>query len=1003
MDSDPLQTQRDDGPTVATDLSAAGFSDAEEIGRGGFGIVFRCTQVALDRVVAVKVLTTDLQEDRDRFLREQHAMAKLTGHPNIVGILEVGETASGHPYLVMQYHPLGSVEDRIKRLGLLPLDEALRVAVKMAGALQAAHHLGVVHRDVKPANILLTDYGEPALSDFGIAHITGGFQTSAGTITGSPAFTAPEIVSGDAPTAASDVYGLGATLFTMLTGHAAFERRTGEQVVAQFLRIASDPVPDLGDRGIPADIAAVVEKAMSREPAQRPSAFALGEELQRVQSAHGFPVDAMASRGHGEGATVERHADGQPVRARRRHGSLPAELTSFVGRDAELHEVRELLAAARLVTLVGPGGVGKTRLARRVAAEVQRDSADDVRVVELGELHDGSLVVDVVAAGLGLRDEADRPLYDVLVDFLAPRRLLLVLDNCEQLIDDTARMVEELLGDCPRLRVLATSRERLGVYGETVDVITPLGYPEAGEVPPLESLGQFDAVALFCDRAAAAVRGFRLSDANRATVTSIVSQLEGLPLAIELAAARLRAMSVDQLLNGLADRYQLLTRGSRGAPRRQQKLSWTVEWSYDLCTAAEQRLWGQLSVFAGSFDLEAAQRVCGAGIADDEFLDLLTSLVDKSILIRTEFRDVVRFRMLETLREYGRLRFERDEEYRQLRQRHADWYRAVARDAFDSWFGPRQLDVVARIHREMPNLREALEFSLSEDGRAALAIVAALQPFWLCRGMLREARHWTDRALARAPREPTRDRLQALFSSALTMPLYGDVAAGAARAAEARTLAAETDDPVARAGVAMADGITAIMSGDFLRAATILEEALQDSDDPNVQVNAMLLLGWALEFAGDTERALSWQEKALALATSRGEQIYRSYALWELGIRWVQHGQSDRAEPLLREGLRFARLIDDRRNAAGCLEGLAWIAAQQHDSRAAAVMMGAADTAAQTVGSVTVPLPRLHDLHAECERLARETLGDEQFDAARRDGSAMSFDEAAAYALGRSG
>ncbi len=999
MDDDLSRTQRDVGSSVATELSAAGFADAEEIGRGGFGIVFRCTQVALGRVVAVKVLTADLQEDRERFFREQHAMAKLTGHPNIVGVLEVGETASGRPYLVMQYHPQGSLQDRIKRLGLLPLEEALRVGVKMAGALESAHRMDIVHRDVKPANILLTDYGEPALSDFGIAHVAEGFKTAAGTITGSPAFTAPEVLSGDPPGQASDIYGLGATLFAALTGHAAFERRSGEQVVAQFLRIAGDPVPDLRDRGIPEDVAAAVEKAMSREPADRPSAIALGEELQRVQSAHGFPVDEMASREGERACRAECRAAQEPARAHRPRGSLPLELTSFVGRDAELGEVRKLLSTSRLVTLIGLGGVGKTRLARRVVAEARPDFPDGVRMIELGELHGGSLLVDVVAAGLGLRDESARPLRDILVDFLAPRRLLLVLDNCEQLIGDVAGLTQDLLGDCPHLRILATSRERLGVYNEDVVVVAPLAYPDADNTATLDSLGKLDAVTLFSERAAAAVRGFQLTEENKETIASIVSRLEGLPLAIELAAARLRAMSLDQLLERLSDRYKLLTRGSRGAPRRQQKLSWSVGWSYDLCTAAEQRLWGRLSVFAGIIELDAAKHVCGADMTEDEFLDLVTSLVDKSILIRTESNNVVRFRLLETLREYGRLKIQQDDEYRELRRQHAEWYRRLACDAFDSWFSSRQLDWLTRIQREMPNIREALDFSLSEDGRAALAIVAALQPFWMCRGMLREARHWTDRALARAPREPTRDRVQALFSSALTMPLCGDLSEGAARAAEARALAEKTDDPVAHAGVAMADGITSIMSGDFQLAATRLEEALRTSDDPNVQVNAMLLLGWALEFGGETRRALAWQEKALALATSRGETVYRSYALWELGIRWIQHGQSDRAEQLLREGLRFARLIDDQRNAAGCLAGLAWIAAQRNKLRAAAVMMGAADTLAGAVGSMAVPLPRLHDLHAECERQARDALGYDEFDAAREEGSAMSFDEAAAYAL----
>ena len=375
-----------------------------------------------------------------------------------------------------------------------------------------------------------------------------------------------------------------------------------------------------------------------------------------------------------------------------------------------------------------------------------------VHLVELGELRDGSLLVDVVAAALDLRDESARPLIEVLVDFLSSRRLLLMLDNCEQLIDDVAKLVEELLRDCPHVRILATSRERLGVYSESVVPLAPLACPDADNPPTLGSLARFDAVALFTERAAAAEGGFRLSEENKATVASIVSRLEGVPLAIELAAARLRAMSLEQLRDRLADRYKLLTRGSRGAPKRQQALGWSVAWSYDLCTPAEQRLWGRLSVFAGIFEPDAAQQVCGADMADYEFLDLVTSLVDKSILIRTESNNAVRFRMLETLREYGRQQIEQTADYQELRRRHADWYRGLAWDSFDDWFSPRQLDWLARIQREMPNIREALEFSLSEDGRVALAIAGALQPFWMCCGMLRESRRWTDRALERAPR-----------------------------------------------------------------------------------------------------------------------------------------------------------------------------------------------------------------------------------------------------------
>lgn len=284
MVGDLFTTQRDEGDALPALLAAAGFERAREIGRGGFGVVYRCVQSELDRVVAVKVLTADLEDNRPRFIREQQAMARLTGHPNIVPVLQVGQTAKGQPFLVMPFYPRGSLHTRIFQDGVVGLDEVLHIGVKLAGALDCAHRQDIVHRDVKPANILLTDYGEPALTDFGIAHFAGGFETATGVFTGSPAYTAPEVLAGESAGAASDVYGLGATLFTALTGHAAFERLDGEQVVAQFVRITTGPEPDLGRHGVPAEVAEVVARAMARDPGSRPTASELGEQLRRLQA-----------------------------------------------------------------------------------------------------------------------------------------------------------------------------------------------------------------------------------------------------------------------------------------------------------------------------------------------------------------------------------------------------------------------------------------------------------------------------------------------------------------------------------------------------------------------------------------------------------------------------------------------------------------------------------------------------------------------------------------------
>ncbi|MEU4843242.1 protein kinase [Nocardia testacea] len=290
-EADPQEAER-----IAEELAALGFTEAQEIGRGGFGVVYRCVQRALDRVVAVKVLSSDLDpESRERFLREEHAMGRLSGHPNIVDILQVDVTASGLPFIVMPFATHGSLERLIHETGPLSWADTLRVGVKLAGAIESAHRTRILHRDVKPANVLLSSYGEPQLTDFGIARMPGGFRTSSSQITGSPAFTAPEVLKGADPTVRSDVYGLGATLFALLTGHAAFERQAGERVVAQFLRITTQPVPDLREQDIPADVAAVIEQAMAQEPEERPaSAYEFGEMLRAVQIAHDQVPDEMA-------------------------------------------------------------------------------------------------------------------------------------------------------------------------------------------------------------------------------------------------------------------------------------------------------------------------------------------------------------------------------------------------------------------------------------------------------------------------------------------------------------------------------------------------------------------------------------------------------------------------------------------------------------------------------------------------------------------------------------
>ncbi|MFD6357657.1 protein kinase domain-containing protein [Nocardia tengchongensis] len=1012
VENDPLKTQRDVGVGVITELSAAGFEDAEEIGRGGFGAVYRCTQIAADRAVAVKVFTGELEENRERFFREQHAMGRLTGHPNIISMLEVGETGSGHPYLVMPYCSRGSLDARIRRDGPQPVAEVLRLGVKMAGALESAHRLGVLHRDVKPANILLTDYGEPALTDLGIAHVTGGFETTSGAITGSPAFIAPEILGGQPQSPAADVYGLGATLFCALTGHAAFERRSGEEVVAQFVRITSHPLPDLHESGLPDDVCSTIEAAMARDPGDRPTVLQLGEQLRRIQLDHGFTVDEMALPTRPELVSDAVAASEDPAsrvhggRLRSGMGNLPLELTSFVDRRAQLSEVKNLLSGSRLVTLTGIGGVGKSRLALRIAHKVRSKFANGAWLIELGELTDAASLTDVVSAAFGVLDHGGGPALDTLVELLTPYDVLLVLDNCEHMIDAVTSLAETLIRACPRLRILATSREALGIGGETVYPLPPLEIPDPAIEPKLRAVARYDAVTLFAERAAAAVPGFEVTDDNRLTSARICSRCEGLPLAIELAAARLRTMSVDEILARMNDRYALLTRGSRGAPKRQQTMQYCIDWSYDLCTPDERRLWRRLSVFAGGFELDAAVQVCVDGASESEVHDAMAALLDKSILSRTEVAGTVRFGMLETVREFGREKAEECGEYPDLCRRHLDWCTGLVEEADSEWIGPRQMKWFERLERELPNVRKALEYSLSQPDNRALRIVPCLFLFWFLRGRLNEGRRWYERALAQSPGGRAEDRAKALYATSSMAAVQGDLSTAAIRLSELRTLAEQAPAPLITALLAHVEANHAFAGSDVDTTRTIdrLVFAIgiyEQTGDLGLQLYARIALGWAYALNGDTSRAAACHTKVLEITESAGEMIYRSWALWGIGFAAWRDDEPDRATRALGDGIRLAHMLTDPLVATGCLDTLAWIAAEKHDAHRAAVLLGAADASGRIAGSSTSYIFRgLHTYRDQCERSSRQSLGARAFDVARQEGASMGLDTAVGFALG---
>ena len=690
---------------------------------------------------------------------------------------------------------------------------------------------------------------------------------------------------------------------------------------------------------------------------------------------------------------------------RGRAGNLPLELSSFVGRRRQVAEVKRSLAASRLVTLVGVGGVGKTRLALRTATEIQRAFDEGVWLVELDQLHDPALVAHTVAVALGLREQPGQPTVASVTEYLAPRRLLLVLDNCEHLVQACAELAEAVLQAAPEVRVLATSREPLGVRGEATQLVPSLTVPDPRQPHTWSELSAYEAVALFADRAAAVLSGFEVDGGNQDAVVEICDRLDGLPLAIELAAVRLRALSPQQLAQRLDDRYRLLATELRGAPTRQQTLRSCIEWSYDLCSATERRLWARASVFAGGFELDAAEEICaGDGLAAEDLLDVVTGLVGKSILTRDEHRGVVRYRLLETMREFGQEKLSAAGELAALRQRHMRWYEQLVRQAEADWVSPRQGAWFARLDREHANVQVALDHCLAEPAQveSALRILVALFHFyWWGRSWDREGRHWFGQVLS-LPAEPSAIRAMALLVSSALALSDGDTGPAAILTQEGCALATQLGDQGARGFCFFDRGSAALYSGDIQGAMTLCEEGLSGLAPGThlaVRLNLLLILAIATGLAGEENRATALHKEMLAITEPVGECFHRAYALWALGLLALRQDDLDRAAGLQHQSLRLRRGLQDLTGTGWSLESLAWVEAAAGQSARAATLLGAADRLWESLGLPLQAYQHMMPYHDACEQAARQALGDQEFEAAGQRGRALSTDDIIAYAL----
>ncbi len=687
-------------------------------------------------------------------------------------------------------------------------------------------------------------------------------------------------------------------------------------------------------------------------------------------------------------------------------GNLPAEVTSFVGRRHEVAGVRRLLAGARLVTLTGPGGVGKTRLAYRVATELRRAYADGVWVVELAELTDPALLTLAVAEALGIPEETAREGAGSIADFFADRQALLVLDNCEQLVGACAQFSEALLRACPDLRILATSRQALRTSGEATFSVSPLSVPERHASLTAATVGRYEAASLLIDRASAVQPDFTVTDQNAATIAALCRALEGMPLAIELAAARLRVLSPEQILARLTDRYRLLTTGSRSAPARQQTLRALVDWSWDLCSEAERTLWARLSVFSGGLELDAAEEICSGGeLTRDTILDLIASLVDKSVLTTVGTGPRARYRLLEVIREYGAGRLRNAGEQAALRRRHCQWYANLAAQGDAHWASHSQAEVTQRLSHEQSNLRAALEFAVVEGPpETAMRFAADLEGFWYVRGVLAEGRHWLDRALAMgAPQHWT--RVKALRVNAYLTTVLGDPQRGEAMLDEAQELARALPPSAERAFITLVRGNIRMFAGDNAAALALFEQADRGFHAMGArggELWAKVVLGITRGLAADPRDGYPDLRACIALAKESGELWWRCFALWALAVLQWRAGELAAATASAHRSLRIRERVEDEQFSVGLsMETLAWIAADESRDERAAHLLGASERMWRAMRTSLAVFRSLHDFHDACVSQVRHRMGSAAFEAALRRGAQLSAVEAFDLALER--
>lgn len=1003
------------------------------LGAGAMGEVFRAYDPRLDREVALKLIAADLERHpraRARFEQEARAASALN-HPNIVTVHDLGEE-EGRLFIVMELLEGQSLRNLLT--GPLPLDLLLRLATQIADALSAAHERGIIHRDLKPENIFVTREGAAKVLDFGLARIyesereqssleqTVDRLTKRGVVLGTLGYSAPEALSGSIVNRGADVFSFGVILYEMACGFAPFRGATAAEILAATLR--DEPPSSAAHRpDLPSPVARVISRCLAKDPSSRYSrTWDLRDDLRA----------ALAT-----GA--------ESPKARGPRSPLPAAKTPLIGRDAELRQVISLIAddGVRLLTLTGPGGSGKTRLALATAQALLPRFHGEVFFVPLATIHDPTQVSPAIAGSMRVSlVPGQSALAAVTAEInMTGSPALLVLDNFEQVIE-AAKEVSELLAACPMISVLITSREVLHLYGEHDVPVPPLPVPNREAELSTEALARVPAVALFVERARAVDATFRLTAEASSDVAEICRRLDGLPLALELAAARVRMLAPRALLARLEQRLPLLTTGARDLPDRQHTLRRTIDWSYELLTPAEQVLFRRLGVFVGGCTLEAAEAVADPFGKLGAMVDDVASLVDKSLLHKQEDEGgELRFAMLETIREYATNVLHGTEDEQPTRRAHAAYFlilaeegaRVLAREESPQW--------LARFAREHDNFRAALDWLTAvRDSAWGLRMGVALFYFWERADHLIEGRRRITTLLdlpAAEADDPMRAR--ALHAAGVLAAALRDSREAIRLTESSLDLYRQVGDQSGMAVSRNALGIAFTELGELDRAAEHLEAALVDwqavgnqsgyarslsnlafvrrvqrryDEARRLHVDAALMFerlgdrlssAWALNHQGDIARDQTLWTDATKLYQSALENFRRLKDDWgaassmaDLGTVARQQGDVAGAEAWYRQALESFSRLGHRRGVARVLESMAVLAAQIGSHERALTLAGAAAQLRQKIGA-PAPITDQAELSQWIEA-ARGAVNAQASQQAQRRGSGMSLVEAVRYA-----